>query len=255
VIKAASINDPDNGPSASLVEVDGELAHAIPEPEREQAAQVRLPIREIWPGDPLELQGGDLGLLVVSGLAWSEVRVGPGCTPQLLTAGALILNATPVSDFVEANVRIAALSPVCVAGIRMDFMRTLARWPSMAVVLASRLGEQQHDLAVQAALGQLPRVEDRILAFLWRLAERCGTVGTEGVRVPLQLTHERLGLCVGSQRSTVSLALTTMRDRGLLDRDGDGAWLLFGAPPDFSDRGGAPVDGLPQWLRRDGNGS
>jgi hypothetical protein len=46
---------------------------------------------------------------------------------------------------------------------------------------------------MHAAITQLPRVDRRVLALLWQLAERWGRVTPSGVEVRLELTHETLG--------------------------------------------------------------
>jgi CRP/FNR family cyclic AMP-dependent transcriptional regulator len=71
-------------------------------------------------------------------------------------------------------------------------------------------------------------VDRRLLTLFWHLAERWGRVGTDGVVVPLALTHRMLGLLVGARRPTVSSAL---RERDELVRGLDGSWLLRGEPP------------------------
>jgi CRP/FNR family cyclic AMP-dependent transcriptional regulator len=71
----------------------------------------------------------------------------------------------------------------------------------------------------------LPRVEDRLLALMWSLADRRGTVRTDGVHVPLSLTHETLAQMIGARRPTVSLGLKALSEQGVLSADGDG-WLI-----------------------------
>ena len=89
-----------------------------------------------------------------------------------------------------------------------------------------RLNDQEHRIAVHGAICQLPRVEQRIVAVLRHVAARIGRVGTEGTRVPLQLTHEALGKLVGSERPTVTLALKRLAAAGQVCRLPDGTWLL-----------------------------
>ncbi len=49
--------------------------------------------------------------------------------------------------------------------------------------------------------------------------------------MPVVLTHEALGSRVGAKRPTVSLALTTLGDAGLVERRIDGTWLLVRDAP------------------------
>jgi CRP-like cAMP-binding protein len=71
---------------------------------------------------------------------------------------------------------------------------------------------------VQAAISQLPRVELRVLALLWQLADRWGRVTPLGVEIDLELTHEALGRLIGAQRPTVSLALADLAEAGAVTR-------------------------------------
>jgi hypothetical protein len=104
------------------------------------------------------------------------------------------------------------------------------RFPNLVAGLQTRMGEQHQRLATQLAICQLPRVEDRVLALLWLLAETWGRVTPSGTVVPLALTHDALGELVGARRPTVTLALKELADRGALFRQ-DGQWLLLAPPP------------------------
>ena len=66
-------------------------------------------------------------------------------------------------------------------------------------------------LAVQLAICQLPRVQDRVLAMLWLLAESWERVTSSGTTLSLSLTHQAL---VGARRPTVTLALGELAERG-----------------------------------------
>jgi CRP-like cAMP-binding protein len=79
---------------------------------------------------------------------------------------------------------------------------------------------------VHLAIAQLNRVDLRVLALLWHLAERWGVVAADGVVVPLRLTHATLGRFVGAQRPTVTLALQQLSEAGDLARRPDGAFVL-----------------------------
>jgi hypothetical protein len=93
-----------------------------------------------------------------------------------------------------------------------------------------RIAEQSERLTTQLAICQLPRVDQRVLAVLWLLAESWGQVTRSGTKLPLSLTHEALGALVGARRPTVTLALGELADRGAVVRQDQG-WLLLEAPP------------------------
>ena len=122
------------------------------------------------------------------------------------------------------------LSPITVAVLDRRFAAELAAAPRSPRVLFDRLGERSIRLATTQAISQLTRVDRRLRALFWHLAERWGRVGGEGVDRPLALTHRILGQLVGARRPTVSTALSELAERDELVRRPDGSWLLRGRP-------------------------
>jgi Crp-like helix-turn-helix domain len=104
------------------------------------------------------------------------------------------------------------------------------RWPRLLAGLHVRAAEQIERVAVQLAICQLSRVEDRLLALLWLLAETWGRVTASGTSLPITLTHETIGALIGARRPTVTLALGDLSERGAIVRQGRG-WLLTERPP------------------------
>ena len=87
---------------------------------------------------------------------------------------------------------------------------------------AARLRRQ----ALHRAVSQLPRVDERLLAMLWLLAERWGRVGPDGVVVELALTHELLGRLIGARRPTVTMAVGQLIEAGHVRRRLDRGYVL-----------------------------
>jgi hypothetical protein len=85
----------------------------------------------------------------------------------------------------------------------------------------SQLGRQSADQAI----AQLPRVEDRLLALFWHLADRWGRRHRDDIAIGLPLTHEALGRLIGARRPTVSLGLRALAEEGALHREGE-QWVL-----------------------------
>ena len=119
-----------------------------------------------------------------------------------------------------------------VAVLDRRFAAEAARYPEITAVLFDRLSERSVRLATTQAISQLTRVDRRLKALFWHLAERWGRVSGDGVIVPLALTHRILGQLVGARRPTVSTALSELAEREELIRRPDGSWLLRGDPPD-----------------------
>ena len=91
------------------------------------------------------------------------------------------------------------------------FAAEVSQYPEVTAALFDRLSERSLRLATTQAISQLTRVDRRLKALFWHLAERWGRVGGEGVVIPLALTHRILGQLVGARRPTVSTALSRAR--------------------------------------------
>ncbi len=87
---------------------------------------------------------------------------------------------------------------------------------------------------------QLPRVDDRLLAVMWLLAESWGQVTPAGTLLPIGLTHAALGGLVGARRPTVTLALGSLTADGALRREERG-WLLLRSPNGLAGRRPRPA--------------
>ena len=85
------------------------------------------------------------------------------------------------------------------------------------------------------AIAHVTRVDDRLLALLWCLAERWGRVVPDGVLISLRLSHRTLAGMVGARLPSVTTALGQLMARGDLERRPDGEWLLRGAAPEPGD--------------------
>jgi CRP-like cAMP-binding protein len=112
----------------------------------------------------------------------------------------------------------------------LDFrLAALDRWPRLMMGFCARPAQQVDRLAAQLVVCQLSRVEDRVLALMWLLAESWGQVTPAGTRLPLDLTHEAIGEMVGARRPTVILAVRALADEGAMVRQERG-WLLLKGP-------------------------
>jgi CRP/FNR family transcriptional regulator, cyclic AMP receptor protein len=238
----------------SLLDVDRDLVRALA-PDQLAAARRALVVRV----DALE--AGDwnprrdyaenppaMGLLILDGLLVREITFSERTTSELLGAGDLLRPQDHDSGFEPLPVGVGwhVLEPARLAILDSRFAMATRPFPAVMVELAARTVRRSRALAFQLALSQLTRVDDRLLVLFWQLAERWGTVGPEGVRVPLELTHRTLGRLVGARRPSVTTALTGLARDGLVERVAEG-WLLRGDPAQALDRRGRgtvlpPVD-------------
>ena len=214
-----------------LLDAEPDLAIAIPAEDLDLARRV-LVVPEIvlprGPWVPERLDDGDsrLGLMVLGGALAHEILLAGGITLRLIGPGDVFdpfvhHDAGPPTSHVwsaHAETRMAALDHRVVAAAR--------RWPELGIALHRRLNVQIARASVQVALAQLARVELRVLAMLWQLADRWGIVTGDGVVIGLRLTHEVLGRLVGARRPTITLALKELGAAGHVRRRDDGRLVL-----------------------------
>jgi CRP/FNR family cyclic AMP-dependent transcriptional regulator len=168
---------------------------------------------------------GPFAAVVLSGLVARDIVLADRVATQLVGAGDVI----PLADWddgsppVHAEWRVGAETELAVLDHR--FLAAAQRWPWLTARVVERAARWADRAATLQAITQLGRVDLRLVALLWHLADRWGRMGAEGVVLPLRLTHEALGRLVGAQRPTVTLALRQLRAQGAVVRLGAG-WLL-----------------------------
>jgi CRP/FNR family transcriptional regulator, cyclic AMP receptor protein len=225
-----------------LLEADPDLGGLLTgtrrqEAERELVVRVHRLGVGVWDVSRLEGAGADhVGLLLLDGVIAREVIVADHVSAELLGPGDLVRpwQDSSKADLLPVDVLWSILSPSSFAVLDRRFAGELARWPEVTAALFERLSERSLRLGTTQAISQLTRVDRRLKALLWHLAERWGRVSGDGVVVPLALTHRILGQLVGARRPTVSTALGELAERGELVRRVDGSWVLRGSPPDAS---------------------
>jgi CRP/FNR family cyclic AMP-dependent transcriptional regulator len=174
-----------------------------------------------------------LGALVLEGLLKREVRIAGSECAELLGAGDLLRpwDADADEGFTQVGGAFEVLEPTVLAILDRRFAAAGGRWPELLDAVLGRCVLRSRALAFHMALSHLNRVEVRLLALFWHLADRWGRVGPEGVIVPLRLTHRTLAQLVGAQRPSVTTALGQLADTGRVSRRADGSWLLHGEAP------------------------
>ena len=140
-------------------------------------------------------------------------------------------DADETTPFVNAEPTWTALEETRVAWLDSPFAVAVRRWPELGAALLERSERRFERLAITQAIGQLTRVEDRVLTLLWHLAERWGRMTPAGVVLPVKLTHRVIARLVGARRPSVTTAIGSLERSGRLERREDGAWLLQGDGP------------------------
>ncbi|MGH2888194.1 MAG: helix-turn-helix domain-containing protein [Solirubrobacteraceae bacterium] len=217
-----------------LLDVEPDLGVGLTEDDFETARrQVVLPAVSIgrgrWPIERLAsakgVRGEVQGFLLLDGLMTMDATVAGRACSRLLGPGELVLAQPLEADSLSVEWSWSALTPARVAVLDLRLALIGCHWPKLMGAIIHRAGRQTCQGMLQQAVSQLPRVEDRLLALFWSIADRHGVVRADGVWLRLPVTHDVLARMIGARRPTVTLGLQSLAARGLLHSTGDG-WLL-----------------------------
>jgi CRP/FNR family transcriptional regulator, cyclic AMP receptor protein len=228
---------PSSGGVCHLLGEDHALAEAVPQAYRRQAIEecvtraTSIP-SGVWSGTGTSHIRDGIGLLVLRGLLIRRVGIDGRFGAEILGEGDLLRpwQGQDLSTALPRTTGWRVLQRTRVALLDAHAAQRLARYPELTGALVGRALERSRNLAVNMAIVHQPRVEVRLHMLFWELAERWGRVRSDGISVPLHLTHTVLAELVAARRPTVTSALSELADRGLL-RAVDRAWLLSGEPP------------------------
>ncbi len=217
----------------ALLDVDPDLAASVPSDSvpalrHELTASVyRLP-RAGLPAPPDRARDeAHLGYLVLKGLVMREVKVCGRPTAELIGPGDLIRPwPDAAGEMLSSSVKWTVLEQALLADLGPTFAARISGRPQIVEALVARAVSRAQALALQRSIASHVRVDVRVLAFLWHLAERFGVVLPGAVRVDVPLTHSVLARLVGARRPTVTTALQRLTLLGYLRREGRAYTLL-----------------------------
>src|SRR3954447_9282200 len=159
-----------------LLEVDPDLAEAIPRDDRVAArrlivSEARRAERGPWSPDLSCRDGGrGFALLIASGLMLREVVLADRRAAQVFGPGDVLRpSACDDSSLAEA-VEWTVMEEAVIAILDDTFLLAARRWPRLGNAINDRLFAQVDRMAVHLAIAQLPRIEQRLLGILWHLA-------------------------------------------------------------------------------------
>ena len=175
---------------------------------------------------------GGIGLLVLEGLLLRRVGIDGRFGAELLGEGDLLRpwQGDDGDSTLSQTTRWRVLEATRFAVLDVEAARCLAAYPEVTGSLVARALERARNLSINMAIVHQARVHVRLQMLLWHLADRWGRVRSEGVILPLHLTHAVLADLVAARRPTVTTALTQLDQAGAGAPSDDG-WLLSGEPP------------------------
>jgi CRP-like cAMP-binding protein len=187
----------------------------------------------VW--NPEEGEGeaarGGIGLLILDGLLVRRVGAEGRYGAELLGPGDLLRpwehDGEDITLPFEISFRVIERLHLAVLDVKAA--ARMGPYPELVGALAGRAMQRVRHLAVNMAIAHHPRIDRRLLLLLWHLADRWGRVTSEGIRIPMHLTHTLLADLVAAARPTVTTALAQLESEGHLTR-GDNI-VLHGEPP------------------------
>jgi CRP/FNR family transcriptional regulator, cyclic AMP receptor protein len=229
--------------------LDPDLARGLHGRRLERAQQECIAIEAIvdegvWTPEGMEGEAarGGIGLLILDGLLVRRVGAEGRYGAELLGPGDLLRpwehdgeDATlPFEASFHVNERLK------LAVLDLKATARMAPYPEVVGALVGRAMQRARHFAVTMAIAHYPRIDRRLLLLLWHMADRWGRVTSEGIRIPLRLTHTLLADLVASRRPSVTTGLAQLEHEGYLTRH-DNVIVLRGEPPtDLDAIGGRP---------------
>ncbi len=221
-----------------ILDADPDLGDALGEDEFEEARLALVaPAMTLAKGDwrPRQTTSephGHLGVLVTQGILCREVVIAARVCAELVGPGDLIRPWDPAGGppSVAYAVRWRVLQETRLALLGRRFTTTAARWPPLTSAFVARAVSRSQGLALSAAITCTTGLDRRLLMLFSHLADRWGKVRSDGVLVPVPMTHELIGRLIGACRPSVSTALKELEREGRIVRVGAEGWLLRDPP-------------------------
>jgi CRP/FNR family cyclic AMP-dependent transcriptional regulator len=212
--------------------------------EQECIAAEVVVVKGVW--KPEEAEGerarGGIGLLILEGLLVRRVGTDGRYGAELLGPGDLLRPWEHDGEdaTLPLDTSFQVIERLRLAVLDLKAAARMAPYPEVVGALVGRAMQRTRHFAVSMAIAHYPRVDRRLLLFLWHLADRWGRVTPEGISIPVRLTHTLLADLVASRRPSVTLGLAQLEREGLLSRH-DHVIVLHGEPPADLHGVGAPL--------------
>lgn len=216
-----------------LLEADPDLGAELTAEELTEARHIILPRAVLDPGpwciEQLDQATGVTGevraFLVIAGVVTADLALADYVCTRLISTGELVLLEGSHLDSLPVRSGWSILQRAELAILDDRLLTIAVRWPKLLAAILRRAAQQIRQALLQQAISQLPRVDDRLLALFWSIADRHGVVRPDGIWIPLQITHATLAQMVGARRPTVSLGLKSLEARGVIARQ-DKGWTI-----------------------------
>lgn len=219
-----------------LVEHDPELFARLDGAALMEAREAIVPAWQIeagrWSPPAIDPSRAPFGLLLLKGFLACETVLPEASSIELLGPGDVLRPWVRARETTVAiDTEWEALDTSVIAALDVRFGSVALRHPAIIAALMDRYVARTMWADQHLAVCNIVGLDKRLETLLWHLAERWGRVSTQGVILPLRLSHEFLAKLVGVRRPSVTSAISRLRHQGIVERRADGSWLLHGLPP------------------------
>jgi CRP/FNR family transcriptional regulator, cyclic AMP receptor protein len=216
----------------ALLDVDPDLAGSAAPAEANGAGRLTVSVFRLasgpMPEPPRRDDAPHLGYLILKGLLLYEVSVYGRATAELLGPGDLVRPwSRQQPGALTSTSKWIVLEQALLGDLGPVKSSRLANGHDIVETLLARSADRVEAAAIQRSIAAHVRVDVRVLAYLWHLADRFGVVVPGAVRLNVPLTHAVLARLVGARRPTVTTALQRLMQLGYLRRE-NRAFVLFG---------------------------
>ena len=191
-------------------------------PEEELVDLARKTLDDYEYGERAAIFGPEDGCENVYVLKRGRVHVtrgdGPGsrATLDVLRSGTVFGALDP--EMPRQGARAEAVVPSLVCTLPQEELeRFVERSPRVGLALARALDRRLQAIGELEAKMRGKEAPARLAIIIARLVDDEGVVGRDGYKVPARYTHEELGAMIGSNRDTVTRALSRLRAAGLVE--------------------------------------
>lgn len=194
-----------------------QLSKSVKEKEVKRREQVFLPGQ---PGHVVYvLKAGRIKLSLMT-------AEGRPLTLDILEPGDIFGEISPTENTRDDTVAEAMEDSYVCEMSQESFAMLIRANPELALRVVELMDENRRKFQVRLDELLYQDVPTRLARLLLRLAEEYGTVGPDGIRLRLGLTHEELANLIATTRETLSKFMSEFRARRLVDYDAKQILLL-----------------------------
>jgi RNA polymerase sigma-B factor len=208
-----------------LADAAPELFEDLDDRARERARRVAVRRTVVEPG-AWEGPAAGAAIVVLTGALLRTLALEAQPRAELVGPGDLVLDAHSEGEM-WPKPSWQAIERTELAVLDRRVLDALCAWPAVIAAVLDRAARRSQALALQLAITDQRRVDDRLLSLFGALGRRWGRRTPEGVAIPLSLTHDTIAMLVGAHRPTITSALRRLSQEGRLRRSaGPRRWVL-----------------------------